>query len=56
MPAGVAVSSLEEACRAELIIVAVPRSFYHTLPSQLLANKILVDVSNRATVRRVEPE
>lgn len=56
IPAGVEVASLEAACRAEIIIVAVPRGFYHTLPAPLLANKILVDVSNRSTVRRVEPE
>jgi len=35
-----------------LVVVAVPMAFYHTLPAQHLEGKILIDVSNRNTVRR----
>lgn len=54
-PEGVPVLGLGSLTSAELVVVAVPRDFYHTLPSHLLQDKILIDVSNRATVKRNEP-
>merc|ERR1711884_531170 len=51
-PDGVSLRGLESLANASLVVVAVPRDFYHTLPAHLLAGKILVDVSNRSTTRR----
>jgi len=52
LPSGVEAADYRTACKAEIIIIAIPQGFYHTLPSDLLAGKILVDVSNRPTIRR----
>jgi hypothetical protein len=51
-PEGVPVAGLASLQAATVVVVAVPREFYHTLPAHLLADKILIDVSNRSTVRR----
>ena len=37
---------------ADIVIVAIPFKFYSSLPAGLLSGKIVVDVSNRATVKR----
>jgi len=52
IPNGVEVAEYEVACKAEIIIIAIPQGFYHSLPADLLAGKILVDVSNRSTTQR----
>ncbi len=36
---------------SDLVIVAVPKDFYTSLPADALAGKIVVDVSNRNSVR-----
>jgi len=51
-PEGVLLRGLDSLASASIVVVAVPRDFYHTLPAHLLAGKILVDVSNRSTTRR----
>jgi len=51
IPSGVEVSGLSSAACADLIIVAVPMDFYHTLPANLLKGKVVVDVSNRSTIK-----
>jgi len=56
IPSGVELSSLSSVAHADLVIVAVPRDFYHTLPIRLLAGKVVVDVSNRSSVRRTSTE
>lgn len=53
-PEGVEIDSVEAACRNQIIIIAIPYFFYHTLPSSLLQGKILIDVSNRASIKRTE--
>jgi len=55
IPSGVEVSSQEVACRNDILIIAVPAAFYASLPADLLRHKILVDVSNRNSVKRTEP-
>ena len=52
LPAGVRLSGLEEVGAADVVIVAIPFAFYSSLPAGLLANKVVVDVSNRNTVKR----
>ena len=47
-------SDISEVSAADIVIVAIPFDFYSSLPSGLLAGKIVVDVSNRATVKRKE--
>ena len=37
-----------------LVVVAVPREYYSTLPLPLLEGKTVVDVSNRNSVKRKE--
>jgi len=54
LPSGVEMMNYEAACQPEIIIIAVPKLFYHTLPAALLRGKILVDVSNRDTSNRTE--
>ena len=39
-----------------MVLVAIPFNFYSSLPIHLLADKIVVDVSNRNKVRRDESE
>ena len=39
-----------------MVLVAIPAIFYHSLPVSLLADKIVVDVSNRNKVRRAPTE
>ena len=34
------------------IYIAVPNDFYPSIPTNLLKGKVVVDVSNRATIRR----
>jgi len=51
-PEGVELSSYEAACIPDIIVIAIPQPFYHSLPSELLKGKILIDVSNRSTVKR----
>jgi len=52
IPVGVRLSDISEVSAADIVIVAIPFDFYSSLPSGLLAGKIVVDVSNRATVKR----
>jgi len=52
IPSGVEISGLSGAAHADLVIVAVPKDFYHTLPANHLTGKVVVDVSNRSSVRR----
>ena len=43
----------DEAIRSsDLVIVAIPKDFYRDLPLDLLAGKIVVDVSNRNSTAR----
>jgi len=51
-PAGVELSSYEVACKSDILVVAIPQPYYHTLPAELLKGKILIDCSNRSTVKR----
>jgi len=52
IPVGVGISGLEGVAAADIVIVAIPFDHYSSLPAALLEGKIVVDVSNRATVRR----
>ena len=40
---------------SDLVIVAVPKDFYTSLPVESFAGKIVVDVSNRSTTRNKMP-
>ena len=35
---------------ADVVVIAVPKDFYTSLPLKRLAGKIIVDVSNRSTI------
>ena len=35
---------------ADVVVIAVPKDFYTSLPLKRLAGKIVVDVSNRSTI------
>jgi len=52
IPVGVGISGLDEVTAADIVIIAIPFDHYSSLPVSLLRDKIVVDVSNRATVRR----
>jgi len=52
LPSGVRLSGLSEVGSADVVIVAIPFDFYNTLPAGLLAGKVVVDVSNRNSVKR----
>ena len=52
IPATVGVSDISAVSSAEVVLVAIPATFYSSLPVSLLADKIVVDVSNRNKVRR----
>jgi len=56
IPDGVEVAGLSCAVTADLVIVAVPKDFYHTLPVDLLKGKVVVDVSNRASIKAKSSE
>ena len=56
IPATVGVCDLSQVSSAEVILVAIPPTFYSSLPLELLAGKIVVDVSNRNKVRRTATE
>ena len=56
IPATVGVSDISAVSSAEVVLVAIPATFYSSLPVSLLADKIVVDVSNRNKVRRAETE
>merc|ERR1711953_1014782 len=56
IPAGVGVCDINEVSSADVVLVAIPFTFYSTLPVHLLTNKIVVDVSNRNRTRRAETE
>jgi len=47
-PEGVRVTTLSTLPTAAIVVIAIPRDFYHTLPSTL-GGKILIDVSNRTS-------
>ena len=47
---------MSDVSSAEVVLVAIPAIFYSSLPVSLLADKIVVDVSNRNKVRRAETE
>ena len=36
---------------SDLVVVAVPKDFYTSLPLHLMKGKVVVDVSNRTTVK-----
>ena len=52
IPPTVGVCDISQVSSAEVVLVAIPAIFYHSLPVSLLADKIVVDVSNRNKVRR----
>lgn len=52
IPIGVGISGLDGVTAADIVIIAIPFAHYPSLPVALLRDKIVVDVSNRATVRR----
>ena len=56
IPATVAVCDISAVSSAEVVLVAIPATFYSSLPVSLLADKIVVDVSNRNKVRRAASE
>merc|ERR1712241_243193 len=56
IPATVGVCDLSAVSSAEVVLVAIPATFYSSLPVSLLAGKIVVDVSNRNKVRRAASE
>ena len=56
IPAGVGVCDINEVSSADVVLVAIPFTFYSTLPVHLLTDKIVVDVSNRNKTRRAETE
>merc|ERR1719400_656868 len=56
IPATVGVCDISAVSSAEVVLVAIPATFYSSLPVSLLADKIVVDVSNRNKVRRAETE
>jgi len=50
---GAELTTISEAITSsDLVIVAIPKDFYNTLPAELLVGKTVVDVSNRNTVHR----
>ena len=56
IPPNVEITSLSSADTADLVIVALPKDFYHTIPAHLLRGKVVVDVSNRSSVKRNSTE
>jgi len=59
IPTGVKISdlssmSLSSMSGADLIIIAIPKDFYPSLPGSLLSGKVVVDVSNRSSSKREE--
>ena len=56
IPSTVGVCNITDVSFAEVVLVAIPAVFYSSLPAALLADKIVVDVSNRNKVRRAETE
>lgn len=52
VPAGVELTSVETACLSQVLVAAIPKDYYHTLPAPYLTGRILVDCSNRTTLRR----
>ena len=56
IPSTVGVCDISQVSSAEVVLVAIPAIFYHSLPVSLLADKIVVDVSNRNKVRRTATE
>jgi len=56
IPATVGVCDISQVSSAEVILVAIPAAFYSSIPLELLAGKIVVDVSNRNKVGRAATE
>jgi len=56
IPAAVGVCHITDISWAEVVLVAIPAAFYSSLPTHLLADKIVVDVSNRNKVNRADNE
>ena len=52
IPPTVGVCDISQVSSADVVLVAIPAIFYSSLPLELLADKIVVDVSNRNKVRR----
>ena len=52
IPVGVGISGLDGVIAADIVIIAIPFAHYSSLPAAQLRDKIVVDVSNRDTVRR----
>jgi len=51
VPDSVTVADISTVAMADLVVVAVPKEFYTNLPLHLLKGKVVVDVSNRTTVK-----
>jgi len=51
IPDSVSVTDISTVSLADLVVVAVPKEFYTNLPLHLLKGKVVVDVSNRSTVK-----
>jgi len=56
MPQNVDLAEMSSIEKSDMVIVAVPFAFYHTLPVSLLEGKVVVDVSNRSSIRRKTEE
>jgi predicted dinucleotide-binding enzyme len=50
------ISGVSSAADADLVIVAVPKDFYSSIPTNLLKGKVVVDVSNRTSAKRDHTE
>jgi len=51
LPEEVIVSDMSVVAMSDLVVVAVPKDFYTSLPLHLMKGKVVVDVSNRTTVK-----
>lgn len=54
IPTGVKISNLSILTEADLIIIAIPKDFYPSLPGDSLSGKVVVDVSNRTSSKGSE--
>ena len=50
------ISDISSVSYADVVLVAIPFPWYSTLPTDLLTDKIVVDVSNRNRVSRAADE
>jgi len=50
---GATLTTIEDAIgSSDLIVAAIPKDFYSSLPANLLAGRIVIDVSNRNSIKR----